>query len=374
MTLTRDETDTRDRRQMRAATGDTSQEQARRPERDQKSAAANVLRLYPPLRGGHKHDRCTRVDLLTHIAGKAGHVLWVRTHGGAILRGLRQILGVGSTETQRDGTRLMTIIAEHKVVARAWLWQGTGLPWYTFDTVTARDQGWIRPTEEYLAEWKREIWQSTNAREYLHQRTGHIIHSLGCQLRGSRKHIRRGRQKLMMPSPNEENQYMTRRLLEWTHRIPKQHRATVDEYLADLYGIGIVDGVRRKWIDAEATCTDMLRRLQNLSRPSPRQQEEARPQRRRPRKRDRRPLNPAGKEEATFRKIGRRSWYIIHNQMCGWKTGSRCDTASTGRRSQFSTMLAKLVPEGFLPARTPEVAETSTNYENIRFSRNTWPG
>ena len=74
-----------------------------------------------PPAGGHKYDRFARVDLMTHIAGKVDHILWVRTHGKLIPRELRKIFGDGPKETQRDGDRLMTIIAEHKVVARAWL-------------------------------------------------------------------------------------------------------------------------------------------------------------------------------------------------------------------------------------------------------------
>ena len=54
--------------------------------------------------------------------------------------------------------------------------------------------------------------------------------------------------------------------------------------------------------------------------------------------------------EVTFRNISGRSWYIIQKQMCEWKTGSQCDTASKGRCYQFSTLLAKLVS-----GRTPRV-------------------
>ena len=172
--------------------------------------------------------------------------------------------------------------------------------------------------------------------EYLHQQKGRLIHSLGCHIRRSRNRIRQMRRKNSGKARMDENLHMRRWMTEWGSHIPTLYRPAVDALLASRIGIGIVEGYYWQWGDAEAGCTEVLGRLQ--ARTQPTHSEPRTPQRH---------VEPnTTKKPVSFRQMGRRSWYIIHNQLHNWAGEKQRDNTGTYKRLRqaFVTGLETLIP------------------------------
>ena len=109
-------------------------------------------------------------------------------------------------------------------------------------------------------------------------------------------------------------------------------------------GIGTVEGHGWQWTNAVVACSDMTRHLHSGRRE--RQDESPTPN----------PISnfTGSNPKVTFCNIGRRSWYVIHNQLRSWKGGQERGNTGTDKvlRQAFIAGLETLILESTPPPLT----------------------
>ena len=169
--------------------------------------------------------------------------------------------------------------------------------------------------------------------KYLNKHTGSLVHTFVWQLRKSRSRLRqRGKHK---PGCNETEElaHMQRRLQEWEKGIPIQFWPAVDALIAERMGVGLAEGQYWSWGGTEDGYTEALHRFQdrgNLALSG--------------RTTTRCHTEPEIRQITSFRRMGRRSWYTVHQQLRNWQGGRREEIAPKELRCSFVKGIENIVP------------------------------